>query len=441
MRKTIPVLVLFIFLCTAQHVYAARLFTNGFENDTVVANLDQWTVPSAGTVASSTIQRSGLYSMSVLGVSGAEDDLAYQFSAADTNGPVFFRFYLNVTKFSSATTSIAIVTGSGATLFPWIGINPTGSLVLGSNITNTNGSPVGSPSTILTTSIWYCVEMKFDASGAGAADTWEAYVDSDGSCGTTKFAGSNTLNFAEGAVTLTIGTNMNNETAAGQIYAFDDVAINDSSGSVQTGLPTNGKVLYLKPNAAGDSNTFATQTGGTAGAGNNFTRVNELTPNGATSFNGSNTLAQEDLFNLADSGIQSYDTVTLVQVNDYMSRSAATNAGFKTEIEKTSGGTKAQSTEVVRNATSYIMNTNAVPRLPPQTLYTDPDGAAWTQSTLDSMQVGYVISTGNTARADISTVWATVEYNPGTPPVVAASPIFLLKGGNSLFSGGTFLVK
>ena len=79
------------------------------------------------------------------------------------------------------------------------------------------------------------------------------------------------------------------------------------------------------------------------------------------------------------------------------------------------------------NSTTWKTNATTTTLGYPITAYTDPDGAAWTNTTLDSMQIGYKLTTApGTAgrRIDVTTIWAYVDYTPGTPP--AASSSFLL---------------
>jgi hypothetical protein len=212
-------------------------------------------------------------------------------------------------------------------------------------------------------------------------------------------------------VALTTG-----ETASANIF-FDDVAINDATGGSQNTFAGSGKVLRLKPNATGDANTFATQTGGTAGGANNFTRVNETTPNDATSFNGSTTVNEHDLFNVDASAIGATDTVNVVHVNGrFRDSTADATQTIKFEIEKAAAGTILQSSAIIPNTTTWVTNSVNAPHNPVLTTYTNPDGAAWTQTTLDSMQIGYKLTVdgSGTRRIDVTNVWATVDYTPAT---------------------------
>lgn len=112
----------------------------------------------------------------------------------------------------------------------------------------------------------------------------------------------------------------------------------------------------------------------------------------------------------------------MVQVGWRYRRSATgTGPSVKLEIMKTSGGTKSQSAGIIPNSTTWKTNQNATPWTYPLTLYFDPDGAAWTQSTLDTLQAGILNTQTTTPRCDVSDVWALVEYVP------AASPAAIIK--------------
>jgi len=166
-----------------------------------------------------------------------------------------------------------------------------------------------------------------------------------------------------------------------------------------------------------DFNQF---TRGGSDSGANWSQCDEVTPNDATDYNVSGTLNNTDLFNCAPSGINSYDTVNVVHVGDRFSNIVADGtAQHYVLAEKTSSGTVATGAVVGSlNSTTWRSNGLSTTAFNPYglTMYRDPDGSAWTQSTLDSMQIGYQITTGGSNGIAVSTVWAMVDYTPGTPP-------------------------
>lgn len=377
----------------------ARLFTSGFELNSVVDGME-FTTNSAPVSIVTTNPRSGTYHGRV------------------TAGAGFWRqavFTTNQTTVGYIGVAVLIhaATNASTQLVRW---STTGNVSVG-NITLTtsntlvllasNGTQIGSASAALSLDTWYYVELKNDATTSPGA--LEGRVDG---VSFASGANSNQGSFARALIGNVTGAQTTND-----VY-FDDWKINDSSGSAQTGYPGLGRVIVQRPDATGDSNGFLAQVGGTAGSSNNFTRVNEVTPDDATSYNGSAVLSAEDMFNCGASGINPYDTVNLVQVGVRMADlvGADATAAFRLQIEKASGGTKAQSGNLIPNSAAWRTNSAAAPDTYPLTAYTDPDGAAWTQSTLDSMQIGYVQTATNVQTIAVSNVWAYADYEPGTPP-------------------------
>jgi len=389
----------------------ARLLTLGFELKSVTAGIEFDSSNGTGTKSISTAtKKSGAASLRVNPTSDYWF-LGHQYRSNASTGKVFARFLLNIASLPNTTTSIfafaASTTGgnSGAQLR----LTTSGSIELG--YFNGSWNLIGTSSTTLSTNTFYRIEISYDDSVAN--NTAILYIN-----GNQEVTGNGNDLAGNGCIQLG-----NIFDAGTEDLYFDDIAVNDTNGSFQNNLPGDGNIILLSPSAAGDVNTFATQTGGTAGAANNFTRVDELPPNDATDFNGSAILNQEDLFNVTDSGIGASDRVNVVEVGlRFRNSTADTAATIKAEIEKTGSGTKTQSAGITPNSTTWKTNATAAPKNSPIITYQDPDGAAWTQTTLDSMQIGYKLTTGpGTAgrRVDVSAVWAYVDYT--TAPAISVS--------------------
>ena len=214
-----------------------------------------------------------------------------------------------------------------------------------------------------------------------------------------------------------VGANGLSEAQTTGEWWFDDLALNDNTGSHQNGYPGSGKILQLRPNGTGDVNQYASATGGTAGAANNYTRVDEVTPDGGTTFNQATAVNQQDLFTVTSSGIGASDTVNVVMVGLDLANSttgASTTTAVTPQLEKTSGGTIASGTPIIPDSTSFGVNGPSSPRNYPLVTYNDPDGNPWTLSTLTSMQIGYEETAFATSHSRVSTVWASVDYTPVT---------------------------
>ncbi len=371
----------------------ARLSTIGFELQSVTAGVEIDSISSTPVIDTVTF-RSGLASLRVNGTSISKF-VTHQYAGTGLAQDRFFRFYLRIHTAS----------GTDAAAFALFrdGTNGNG-MSLRMNIARTielwdeqAGVQRGSDSAALALDTWYRIEMQYNR----AAGTGTAYIDG--------------VSFATGTQSANLDMNVVRfgmiDTATCDLN-YDDIAINDSSGASQTGLPGAGNVIRLTPNAAGDANAWLNTAGG-AGDANNYTLVDETTPDDATTMVQSGILNSEDLYNCTDSGIGASDTVNVVHVvGRFRNNTADTLTAFKFEIEKTTGGTKAQSATIIPNSTTWKTNALAAPINPPITLYNDPDGSPWTQASLDTMQIGQIDSAVNVNRIQVTLVCAMVDYTP-----------------------------
>jgi hypothetical protein len=390
----------------------ARLWTSGFELQSVAADVEITNTAGTAPTISTTTLRSGAAALRC-NPTTATSGAFYQFVSADNTGNFYLRAYINISSLPTSIVTSVTNANSDITIMElqnasgsWCELTLDASGVVRVYQDGTTRSVVGT-SSALSTNTWYMLEL-----GYGSANSYvEAKIDGVSIGSTSSATGLGGVTKFGLGVALTAG-----ETASANIF-FDDVAINDATGGSQNTFAGSGKVIRLKPNATGDANTFSTQTGGTAGGANNFTRVNEVTPNDATSFNGSTTLNEHDLFNVDASAIGATDTVNVVQVNGrFRDSTADATQTIKFEIEKAAAGTILQSSAIIPNTTTWVTNSVNAPHNPVLTTYTNPDGAAWTQTTLDSMQIGYKLTVdgSGTRRIDVTSVYATVDYTPVT---------------------------
>lgn len=395
----------------------ARLWSSGFELNSTTAAMEWDTV--TGTIQATTVRTGGFAGAVTSATSGTFKGFIYRYAAADANGPNWLRFYLNITANPNADTTIAGIQRNAGFENLTLKLTTTGTLKL---FTQDGATQIGSASSALNTAQWYRIEMKMDNSPATGAKVGELQIDG------SVIATSSTLtstNMTGGANVINLGVNLEGEACTTVNINFDDVAMNDSTGSFQNSYPGAGQIVHLKPNAAGDNNSFTVAVGGTAGAANNFTRVNEIPPDDATSYNGAVLSGNIDDFNIDDTpgAIGSNDTINVVAVGvRYRAVVAAAEAAFKTRIKKTAAGTVSSSAAITPNATTWKTNANAVPTNYGLTLYQDPDSINWIKATLDTAQIGYTISTTNTNAANISNIWLLVDSTPA-PPVAATYAI------------------
>lgn len=385
----------------------ARLWTCGFELQSTTAEfgVNSGNIVTGSPGISTAIHRAGGAASLRINPSAATAFVEHQI----TTGVVMrttHRLYLRVDSLPAAATNIYGI--GAANYFPaLLRLQPDGTLVLRDGFTETT---LTGTSAALQLGRWYRVELDYtDVAGtltSGAA-AFEGYLDG------VQFADAMCSNIA-GFSRIRIGAQL---AATTDLY-IDDVAINDTSGSVQNGLPGAGNVVHLRPTAAGDANDWATAVGGTAGAVNNHTRVAEVPPDDATSYNQTSATGTTatDEFNVTDSGtagIGPDDSVTLVQVGGRVASNAATAASIVYRLKAESGDTVQESTSVTVANTSWSVHAGASPRPYRLTAYTNPQsGAAWTPAALDAIQIGYRSDVSQTTVRRISTLWALVEVVP-----------------------------
>lgn len=385
----------------------ARLWSCGFELQSATA-LMEWDVTGAGTpTISTTTKRSGAAALRI-NPSAAQMNIEHQLDASGTVKQTFHRFYIYIATAPSVTTAVYAIGQSG--FFPtYLRLSNARTLQLYDGNT---AAAVGSASAALALNTWYRVEIDHNDGAAGTA-TVTAYLDG--------------VSFGTGAISVINGFSrvrmgIYNLAATADLF-FDDWAINDTSGSAQTGLPGAGSIVHLYPNAAGDGNTWQTSAGG-AGSSTNSQAVDEVTPDDATTYlKRIATTIKVDDYNVessASKGIGSGDAITLVALGvrgGAISATAATDRDILLRLKSQASGTVVKSATSVNrlNTATWTTHTTVAPRNHKLVSYTDPQaGGAWTAAKLDTMQIGMENQTSVTTEVRVSAVWALVEYVPVT---------------------------
>ena len=370
-----------------------RIFSSGFELQSTTAGVE-WTSVAGTPAIDTTTKNGGAASLRIASLSSStEESLTYAFdaSATDTSGPLFFRTYLYITTAPGAANRIISLENSSGTAIAYMTLDNSRLLRM-----YDEDSIVGSASSALSTSTWYRIEIKFDSSPSSSNDVIEARIDG------AVFATSSGRNLTTGIRTLTVGANINSEAnTTGDIY-FDDVAINKNIGTYQYSYPGVGKIAHLRPDANGTPGSW---TGG-------YTDVNEVTPNDGTNRIFTNTLNQVERYtidNTATPGITSGAHINLVSVGLRYSTSAASAAATVSLLDS---GSYFIESEYINSSGSYETNSNVEPRGYPLTMYTRPlTSSLWSTSELDSAILGirYVDDSGS-INFYVSTLWVLVEY-------------------------------
>ncbi|NTV31323.1 DUF2341 domain-containing protein [candidate division WWE3 bacterium] len=372
-----------------------RLYSSGFELQPSPIT-DEWTVVSGSPTINTTTKRSGAASLRISSLSsGAAQGVGYTFRSSDSNGPYYFRAYVYISTPPSAENTFFAIADLSSTGRVWLSIDNSRVLRL-----YDEDGQVGSPSSALSASTWYRIEVKVDLTGAGSTDVVESKID-----GTT-FATSSTRNISTGVAILGAGGNLGVEAQTTGDWYFDDIAINGGWGVTQNSYPGEGSIVHLRPNGNGDATAWT----------NTYTNIDEIDPDDATTVISSSTLNQIEeaaLDNSSTPGIGASDPITLVSVGTRFNISAAAAMAMRVRLKDTSNGPFIESSQLANNSTTWYTNNAITPAKYPITAYTRPMREdAFTASSLDSLQVGVRETVDTTSNIQVTALWALVEYVP-----------------------------
>lgn len=412
----------------------ARLWSCGFE---LQSNADlmeiQDLVPNFGPTISTTVKRAPGTASLRIQPTASNQYIEHQL----TSGVVmrtFHRVYVRIAALPSAAANIYGIGQSG--YFPGLlKLNTDGSLILRDG---NAGTDLGTATAPLSLDRWYRIELDFtDVAGAVTAgvSAFKLYIDGE-------LASNQMCTNINGFSRIRAGTTSAVSTL--DMY-LDDLAVNDDTGSVQNGLPGSGCIVHLYPDKAGDNNLWSAGAGGTAGAANNFTRVNQRTPDDLTSYNQTNaagTTTTDDfgMQTAASAGIGSADLINVVSVGSRIGSDATATATIVTRIKSQANGTVVESASTSMALNGWTTHRNTVPRLHQLNQYVDPQaGGAWTPALLDTTQIGYRTNASQTSTRRVTGLWALVDLTPRfalghAVAAVAARPLGYEKGNAPLVS-------
>jgi hypothetical protein len=378
----------------------ARIFNSGFELNSVVDGMefddsDSGTKPSIAV----TPQLTGQYTQKSV---SARNDFRHKFSSGLLDSQVYARVWFYVRTKVDANTRVLYIVEAGAGDRVSLRLTPTNTLQLFGNATQ-----VGTDSASLALNEWNCIELSYKNNTVSTKGEFAGRLN-----GTT-FASTTTSTENGSWDSLIIGNG--DGTATGEFY-FDDLAVNDATGSFQTSWPGVTRLAIFRPSGTGDVNDFGTATGGVAGAANNYTRVMEVSPDTGT-HNASATLNNQDMFTMSPLDLYKIcpgDTINCITVHVRLKNNTLGDAttALKAQIKK-SGGSTGQGTAIIPNdLVNWSTDSHDQPRLPTLVKYQDPDGADWTTQTIATMQCGYKLTAVGTNPIQVTALWAYVDFTP-----------------------------
>lgn len=426
---------------------AARLWSSGCELQASGNMTDNLEWDTGGTDVGSTqiitaTTRSGLSACGVVRASDGYGQFEQQFSAADSANSFYFRFYLYISATPDENAAIACVGGtdacSGGTGEQMIVLNTDRTLRL---INDASTGDVDTDTTVLSTGTWYRIEWNYDSGGAT-----EVRVDGVQVLQAGSHDGDSITHFMLGmcAGFTQQASNCGPDGAATGTLYFEDVALNDTSGGSQTSWPGAGSIVHMQPNANGDNNGCSLDS--TTG---DYSDVAEVTPDDSSThcdLDNVSDIVDVNVESSSNAGIDSYDTVTLVQVGIRDRAETGAAESWTLRLKSASGGTVAGSVSVSHDDVTFRTNGDAAPRNYKLTSYTDPTtSVAWTPTgtnSLDNMQIG-IESVDADPDIWVTTLWGLVEYVDGVEPAAAARISGLRLGafGSLKITGGGIIIR
>lgn len=162
----------------------------------------------------------------------------------------------------------------------------------------------------------------------------------------------------------------------GSYYAYDDIAINDTVGTVNNGRAGDGRVVLLSPTGAGSS-TVLTRGGTDTGA--NWSQVSELPPS-ILQYVSSATVGDRDLYAMADLGV-AVQSINVVEAIALAQNSDAGGGSIAPTVK--SGATTNEASPIgLSTSPGYVT----------ARWETDPNTtAAWTQAAVNALEAGATV--------------------------------------------------
>jgi hypothetical protein len=219
---------------------------------------------------------------------------------------------------------------------------------------------------------WHLIEWRYQitSSTVGTTEVWL-----DGARVIT-FTGDNSQSGTSvNVASLLLGV-QNTITVSGYYQAIDDIAANDTAGSINNGQIFDGRVVLLKPTGAGSN---AAQTRGGTDSGANWNQVDEFPPS-LTDYVYSATPGTRDTYALADLPAGTW-AVNAVEALAYAQNSDA-SAGSLGLTVKSGATTNEGAAQALGVSGQYFR----------QLYETDPaTSAAWTTAAVNALEAGTTV--------------------------------------------------
>lgn len=418
MKRLFSVL-LFIVCLLPVSSEAARLFTNGFEEGTLVTTTT-WSTVGANTTAVTTTPHSGSYSGQ--STSTANKAFTKALDAAVSSGTYYPRFYWQTNATGVGDSRIFRDMSGGSVSGLEIYKLSTGAIRLANAVASTT---VDSSLTVSINTI-YRFAAKHVISDTVGYLVLNIYLGDATSAIETLVLGASDANGtganADTLPTTILSFSFEESLNSGSLtYLWDDIAINDSTGSFQTSYPGPGKIYLLTPDSnvamMWEDESAPLTTGGEDSA--TFNNIDDLP----------GAINDAD-YNMADPLYDANDTLA----NDPIDRLGLTNLGAEVPADAVlsvitvlgrigSNQTSAANLRyklwdevgTITNGASINANVNGW-KITTSAAALTYNASAKTKANVDSFNVGYEVMTDTLVARPrrVSALWALVEWIEAT---------------------------
>lgn len=395
MRTRFVLVGLLALLLWPSHGWGARLLTTGFEENDIVPGGTIWSA-ATGTAPSvvTTSPHSGTYRLDTASSVTTSGRRWQNSTSSAGSGTWFVRAYWRTTdETPEGDMNLIALVSSGGVEQSTLALKTTGVL----RILNSTTATVANMTYVVSPNTWYRLELRHLISNTVGEIEARIYADaSDALLDSVSITGEDTLNPGLGQVTF--GTASASSITG--VHSFDDLAVNDDTGSFQTSWPGQGKIAYLEPSA---DTAVAWTKAGSAPAGTNFGGVSELpgAPDDGTTYNQDSGSTNEDKMALTDTPAEVTSNATMKVLDLYGKVSASASSGTMALKVWDEGGTGTEGPTMTVNSTTWRILTGAE--------HQPYDISTKTKANLDSFSGGYIAKSGAVEKR-VSALWANVEW-------------------------------
>lgn len=232
-----------------------------------------------------------------------------------------------------------------------------------------NGSTITSVTKAISPNQWHWMDIHFKlGTSTGIMEVW---VDNTQLINATNINNNNAGGSSINGICF-------GDTAANSFYncTFDDIVLNDTTGSTNNGRQGDSRIETLVPASDGGINDGTPST-----AGSHYLMVDENHNNaGSTYITITNTSGQEELFNMSSlSGTP--PTIKAVKISNWVQKTDSGAANGAAIINVGAGAYEGSSTPL----STAFMNVEEIYELNPAT------SAAWTYSVVNGIKAGFIV--------------------------------------------------